>query len=353
VPGLSVVVTDDHVGHAPAVEVQGGVALPAYDQVSRIEQITTALSAERGYSLRSPEAHGLEPILKTHSRRLIDFLASAWERFAPLRPPGATLLFADTFPHERLRAGLAPVPPRPGGIGDPGEFCFDTITGIGPATFAAACSAVDVALSAVGEVTAGAAAALGLTRPPGHHVSHELFGGGCYLNNAAIAAQRLRDSGAARVAILDLDYHHGNGTQSLFYDRGDVLYASLHGSPERAYPYFVGFESECGSGAGAGMTLNVTLPPGVEGETYRGLLGPVLRRIGEFAPAALVVSLGLDTFIGDPTGDAALSTSDLEALGRDVARLALPSVLLLEGGYDIEHLGVNTAAWLAGFGGHR
>jgi acetoin utilization deacetylase AcuC-like enzyme len=353
VAALSVVVTDDHVGHAPPVEVQGGVALPAYDQVSRIDEITAALSADPGYSLRGPQAHGLEPVLRIHSPRLIEFLASAWERFAPLRPPGAPLVFADTFPHERLRAGLEPGPPRPAGVGDPGEFCFDTITGIGPGTFAAACAAVDVALSAVAEVTDGAGVAFGLTRPPGHHVSHELFGGGCYLNNAAIAAQRLCDGGAARVAILDLDYHHGNGTQSLFYDRGDVLYASLHGSPQRAYPYFVGFESERGHGAGAGTTLNVTLPSGVEGGAYRALLAPVLGRIQAFAPAAIVVSLGLDTFIGDPTGDAALSIGDFEALGRDVAALGLPSVLLLEGGYDIEHLGANTAAWLAGFRGLR
>jgi acetoin utilization deacetylase AcuC-like enzyme len=348
VPAFSVVVTDDHVGHAPPVEVQGGVALPAYDQVRRIEEILTALRADGGYSLGSPEAHGLEPILKTHSRALVDFLATAWERFAPLRPPGGPLVFADTFPHERLRAGLDPAP-RPSGVGDPGEFCFDTITGVGPGTFAAACAAVDVALSTVAAVAGGAPAALGLTRPPGHHVSRELFGGGCYLNNAAIAAERLRDGGAERVAILDLDYHHGNGTQSLFYDRGDVLYASMHGSPDRAYPYFTGFESERGRGDGAGATINVTLPAGIDGESYRRLLEPVLARIRAFAPAALVVSLGLDTFIGDPTGDAALSSGDLQALGRDVGALGLPSVLLLEGGYDIEHLGANTAAWLRGF----
>jgi acetoin utilization deacetylase AcuC-like enzyme len=352
---FSVVVADDHVGHAPPVEVQGGVALPAYDQARRIDEITAALGAEADYALRAPEAHGLQPILATHSPELVEFLATAWERFEPLRPPGAPLVFADTFPHERLRAAFEQPPRRRSGVGDPGAFCFDTITGIGPGTFTAACGAVDVALSVVAEVSAaasadaGAPAALGLTRPPGHHVSRDLFGGGCYLNNAAIAAQQLRDGGAARVAILDLDYHHGNGTQALFYDRGDVLYASLHGSPERAYPYFTGFEDERGLGAGAGATVNVTLPEGVDGEAYLRLLGPVLARIRAFTPAALVVSLGLDTFGGDPTGDAALTRADLEAVGQEVGALALPSVLLLEGGYDIENLGANTLAWLAGF----
>jgi acetoin utilization deacetylase AcuC-like enzyme len=352
VAGFPVIVSDEHVGHAPPVEVQGGVALQAFDQVRRIEEIVAALDADGGYAQLPAKPHGLEPVLGMHSGAMIDFLASAWDRFAPGRPPGAPLVFADTFRHERLRAGVAPAP-QPRGVGDPGEFCFDTITGIGPGTFAAACAAVDVALTTVAQVSGGAPAALGLTRPPGHHVSRDLFGGGCYLNNAAIAAQSLRDGEAERVAVLDLDYHHGNGTQSLFYDRADVLYASLHGSPERAFPYFIGFESERGHGEGEGATVNVTLPSGVSGDAYRRLLAPVLDRIASLAPAALVVSLGLDTFRGDPSGDAALSSGDLEALGRDVGALRLPSVILLEGGYDIEHLGANTAAWMNGFRSQR
>jgi acetoin utilization deacetylase AcuC-like enzyme len=343
-----VILSDDHVGHAPAVEIQGGVALAAFDQVRRIERIVTALEAEQGYEMIPAQRHGREALLDVHSEELVGYLETAWERFAPARPAGAPLIFADTFPHERLRRGMAPRSRRPG-VGDPAEYCFDTITGIGPGTFSAACAAVDVALDAVALLAGGAPAALGLTRPPGHHVSRDLFGGGCYLNNAAVAAQRLRDDGVARVVILDLDYHHGNGTQSLFYDRPDVLYASLHGSPERAYPYFTGFEDERGSGEGEGATLNVTIPRGIGGEDYRRVLATVLERIGAFGPGALVVSLGLDTVNGDPSGDSALSTEDLLALGGDVAALGLPSVILLEGGYDVEHLGINTAAWMSGF----
>jgi acetoin utilization deacetylase AcuC-like enzyme len=347
-----VILSHDHVGHAPPVEVQGGVALAAFDQVRRIDEIVAALDADDDYALLPAQPHGLAPVLEMHSGAMVDFLTMAWERFAPRRPPGASLVFADTFPHERLRAGLAPARQRRG-IGDTGEFCFDTITGIGPGTFAAACAAVDVALTAVGQLSNGAPAALGLTRPPGHHASRDLFGGGCYLNNAAIAAQSLRDGNAERVAVLDVDYHHGNGTQSLFYDRADVLYASLHGSPERAYPYFIGFEDERGRGEGEGATINVTLPSGVGGDTYRRLLASVLERVSSFAPDALVVSLGLDTVEGDPSGDAALCNGDLDALGGDVGALQLPTVILLEGGYDVEHLGIDTAAWMNGFRSRR
>jgi acetoin utilization deacetylase AcuC-like enzyme len=345
---LEVIVSEDHVGHAPAVEVQGGVALPAFDKVERIGEIVSALTADGGYEISAPARHGREPILRVHDGELVEFLADAWDRLQGARPPGAPLVFADTFAHERLRSGLGPLGPDRG-VGDVGRFCFDTITGIGAATFAAACAAVDVAVSGAERLLAGAPAVLGLTRPPGHHVSRDLFGGGCYLNNAAIAAQRLRDRGVGRVAILDLDYHHGNGTQSLFYDRGDVLYASLHGAPERAYPYFLGFAEERGNGEGEGATINVPLPAGVTGDAYRAMLAPVLERVRDFEAGALVVSLGLDTVEGDPSGDAALSTGELEMTGHDVGMLALPSLILLEGGYDVARIGADTAAWLNGY----
>jgi acetoin utilization deacetylase AcuC-like enzyme len=350
--GFPVILSDAHSGHAPEVEVQGGVALPAFDQVRRIDEIHAALDADGGYALRPATAHGLEPVRRVHSAELLDYLAGAWERFAAERPPGAPLVFADTFAHARLRAGIAPAS-LPPGAGDRGEFCFDTITGIGPRTFAAACAAADVALTAVAQLGDRVDAVLGLTRPPGHHVSRDLFGGGCYLNNAAIAAQALRDGGAARVAIIDLDYHHGNGTQSLFYERADVLYASLHGAPERAFPYFTGFVSERGEGAGEGTNINVTLPPGIEGDPYRRLLAGVLEGIDAFAADTLVVSLGLDTIAGDPSGDAALTRGDLEAIAREVSALGLPTVILLEGGYHMEHLGADAAAWMNGFRSQR
>jgi acetoin utilization deacetylase AcuC-like enzyme len=195
----------------------------------------------------------------------------------------------------------------------------------------------------------GATAAYGLCRPPGHHAARAMYGGYCFFNNAAIAAEAVVAATGEPVAILDLDYHHGNGTQSLFYDRGDVLYASLHGAPERAYPYFLGFAEERGRGEGEGTTINVPLPAGVTGKAYRAMLAPVLERLQDFDAGALVISLGLDTVEGDPSGDAALSRGDLEMVGRDVGALGLPSLMLLEGGYDIAHLGANMAAWLSGY----
>jgi acetoin utilization deacetylase AcuC-like enzyme len=348
--GVPVLINASHADYAPQTEVSGGVPVPAFDSVSRIELILGTMQLHEGWRASLATAHGRDPILKLHDASLIEFLEGAWDVLGPDRPPGTEQIVADTFLHERLRAGMGSAPKPALGRGALGTFCYDTIGGIGSGTFAAALGAVDAALSAVEIVCAGAAWAVALTRPPGHHVSRDLFGGGCYMNNAAIAAVSLRQAGFAKVAVIDIDFHHGNGTQSLFYESDDVIYGSVHGDPQYHYPYHLGWPQERGIGEGEGATINVVLPPRPGGSEYRACLAEVLEAVAELAPEALIVSLGVDTLAGDPSGDGQLSAADLQIIGADIGALQLPSALLLEGGYELEGLGDAFTNCVRGFG---
>ncbi|MGO9717117.1 MAG: histone deacetylase family protein, partial [Steroidobacteraceae bacterium] len=195
----------------------------------------------------------------------------------------------------------------------------------------------------------GARAAFALCRPPGHHAARDLYGGYCFLNNAAIAAQYLRDQGAARIAILDVDFHHGNGTQDIFYDRADVLYVSLHGDPAEAFPYFSGYADETGAGAGQGYNLNLPLPRATEFAAWAGALDSALARVRSFGADALVVSLGVDTFAGDPISFFRLQSADFAAYGRMIGGCKLPTLFVFEGGYAVAEVGVNAVNVLSGF----
>jgi len=231
-----------------------------------------------------------------------------------------------------------------------GAYLFDTATPIVAGTWSAARGAVDVALSAAERVIDGAPLAYGLCRPPGHHAARGMLGGYCYFNNAAIVAEWLRrERGAHRVAILDIDYHHGNGTQQIFWERGDVLYLSLHADPARAYPHFSGYAAERGAGTGEGMTRNWPLPTGTTLDGYATALREALAMVAGFAPdAPLIVSAGFDTFERDPIGDLALQTEDYGEIGRLIAGLGLPTIVLQEGGYAVDALGANALALLTG-----
>lgn len=341
------VVGSGHLDHDPVVEVQGGVALPAFDQPERINAVLEGLIGA-DIRLTGPESHGDEPILAVHAAGLLEFLREGWGSLAPHRPPSSPLVFGDTFAHERLRVGLGPDARSADGVAGMGWWCFDTITGLGPGTPRAACEAVDVALTAAGFAEQDGAA-LALTRPPGHHVSRDLFGGGCYLNNAAIAAERLSHERTRRVAVLDLDFHHGNGTQSIFYERPDVLYASLHGAPETNFPFHVGFAEERGTGAGEGANLNLVLPDAADGSAFLRLLDQAIDAVRRHAPRALVVSLGLDVVAEDPSSDARVERDALTVAGQATGALRLPTLIVLEGGYAMSRLGADLRAWLEGF----
>ncbi len=229
-----------------------------------------------------------------------------------------------------------------------GRWCFETTTPITEGTFDAARSAVDIALTATQLVLDGERSVYGLCRPPGHHAPTALYGGYCFFNNAAIAAHHVASTTGSKVTVLDVDYHHGNGTQQIFYRRGDVQYVSLHGDPQRAYPYLSGFSGETGAGRGAGTNLNVALDAGTDDEAYLAALGPACEAIQAFGPSLVVVSLGVDTFHNDPISDLAVTTEGLRAQGELVAQLALPTVIVQEGGYDVDAIGDNVRAFLNG-----
>ena len=227
-----------------------------------------------------------------------------------------------------------------------GYFCIDTFTPLTHNAFLAAKRAADCAMTAARSVLEGQRLAYALVRPPGHHAEYRVFGGFCYFNNAALAAQELCEHG--RVAVIDIDYHHGNGTQDIFYQRSDVFTVSLHGHPRFAYPYFSGFEDETGAEQGLGYNLNIPLPEQLEGNGYRLALARAIRRIQKFKPVFLVISLGLDTANGDPTGTWSLKHKDFTENGRMLGRLGLPTVVVQEGGYDNRVLGTNARCFFNG-----
>jgi len=345
---VPVVTSPKHRGHAPRVEVQCGRPIVAFDTVARMDSIHRALADDDRVETFPPDGDidVLDGVHRVHGAALVEFLSRAWPSDqAP--EDDVDLLFADTFSHPGLHAPTVAAK-KPGDAGAFGQYCFDTITGIGPATYDAAIGSVGTALTAARRVSDGAPLALALCRPPGHHVSVDAFGGGCYLNNAAISAQSLRDRGADKVAIVDVDFHHGNGSQAVFYERADVFYTSLHGHPDRCYPYFTGHFDETGSGRGHGTTLNLPFGEAIEGPEYLALLDGALTAVSNFAPDVVVVSLGFDTFRADPAGDAALDRVDYHAMGRAFAGVGVPLLAILEGGYSVPELGDNVRAWLSG-----
>jgi len=217
-------------------------------------------------------------------------------------------------------------------------------------TWEAAFAAARCALTAAALVSEGARSAYALCRPPGHHAARSVYGGYCYLNNAALAAQALRDAGSARVAILDIDYHHGNGTQDIFWARGDVHFTSIHGTPDTEYPYFLGYADETGVGEGAGCTRNFPLPRGTGWDTYAAALEEAMAGLRAFAPDALVVSLGVDAFEHDPISSFRLSSAHFADIGHRIAAAGWPTVLVQEGGYAVDDIGTNVVAVLSAFG---
>ena len=341
---IPVVASDAHRAHDPPYELnEGRVVAPVYERAARGEALRGALAAA-GHPVLEPRAHPEAPLLAVHEAALLRFLERGHGDWRAAGGPEA--MIPDTFAHARLGGGRAH--PTRSGLGRPGAFCFDTATPVVAGTWSAARAAADVALTAAGLVAAGGRAAYALCRPPGHHAGPGYYGGFCFLNNAAIAARSLGALG--RVALLDLDFHHGNGTQEIFWSDPGVLYVSLHGDPDAHFPYFSGAADETGGGAGAGATRNLPLPDGVDDGAYLGVLELALEVVDAFRPAVTVVSMGFDTFADDPLGSFALTTRGYGAVGARLGELGRPLLLVQEGGYALGALGANAVALLAGLG---
>jgi acetoin utilization deacetylase AcuC-like enzyme len=342
--------SDAHLAHAGLLEVMGGRPIPCWEMPERAVEIQAALAADGSFLFTDPDQFGIDPILAVHDPSLLEMVQHAWTDAVAAGHDPSQPLIPDTFKLSAYPGPMADLGLPHGAHLRLGAYCFDTATPMVAGTAAAALAAVDVALSAARATTDGAPLAYGLCRPPGHHAARAMLGGYCFFNNAAIVAEWLRREGeSARVAILDVDYHHGNGTQQLFWERGDVLYISLHADPARAYPYYSGFAAERGAGDGEGATRNYPLPAGTGLDAYATTLAEALRRLEAFGPdAPLVLSLGFDTFERDPIGDLALGTGDYAVIGRMIGELGLPVVALQEGGYAVDAIGANALSFLRG-----
>ena len=346
---MRAVYSSRHLLHNPDTEVQVGIPLPMYEVPARAESIRRALVSDGGFALQAPAEYGVGPIEAVHESAMVRYLEEAWRDWRTVS--AAPQAIPDTVLHPALREGMGPAPEPRSPLARLGYWCWETMNPIVPGTYEAARAAVDVALTATDLVLGGEQAAYGLCRPPGHHAPRAAFGGYCFFNNAAIATEEIVRRTGEPVAVLDVDYHHGNGTQQIFYARGDALYVSLHGHPDRAYPYFAGYEDETGAGDGEGATLNLPLPKGCADQQYLEALDRGLDRIAAFGGSVVVVSLGFDTYGQDPIADFALTTPVYHEVGRRVAALGRRLVILQEGGYYLPHLGENARQWLRGVEG--
>ncbi len=345
---MKVVYSPEHKKLDPIYSVEAGVQASPSDVPDRAEAILQALDADGGFAIQGPTEHGLDPITALHDPDLVAFLETAWDRWTA---EGHTQpLYPDTLMHRSLRDGMGPVREPDTTLARMGYWCFETFTPIVEGTYSAARAAVDVGLTGADVLLGGEPIVYGLCRPPGHHVGPRVFGGSSYLNNAAIAVERLVEETGEPVAVLDLDYHHGNGTQQLFYERDDVLYVSLHGDPVRAWPYFSGHADEKGAGSGEGATRNYPLPAGCADESYMTTLEEALDVIAHHGAQRLVVSLGFDTYRLDGE-DFELTNAAFHAIGGRVADTGHPILVLQEGGYYVPHLGRNAVQWLRGLQG--
>jgi acetoin utilization deacetylase AcuC-like enzyme len=336
--------TDEHRLQDGKAELIDGKLLPCFEMPRRAFMIRDRVLAVGLGDILPPEDLGQAPLARVHRPDFLRFLETAWSAWSALGREHDALPLC--WPTRTLRQVC---PERIDGR--LGFYSLDAGTPITAGTWRAAYMSAQVALTGARRIAEGARGIFALCRPPGHHAAADVYGGYCFLNNAAIAAQWLRDQGAARVAILDVDYHHGNGTQAIFYDRGDVLFASLHGHPLDEYPFFLGYAEETGIGAGEGANANYPMRPGTGFDLWGEALDHACRKIAGWGAETLVVSLGVDTYKGDPISRFRLESDDFSAIGRRIAALSRPTLFVMEGGYAVEEIGVNAVNVLVGFEG--
>ncbi|HLO27590.1 MAG TPA: histone deacetylase family protein [Anaerolineales bacterium] len=339
---MQVYYSEAHRGHEPPFEIfDGGLRVPYLENPDRMDRILNALHATDWAEILGPGDFGLDPIYAVHTRDYVDFLATAWTEWLDSEAKDKSTLLPSTFALRRQ-------PQRPASLlGRAGYYMMDLSACIVAGTYQAALASANCALSAAQAIASGERAAFALCRPPGHHAGKDYAGGYCFINNASVAANWLSAKG--KVALLDIDYHCGNGTQDIFYDRADVLTLSIHADPNFEYPHYAGYANETGSAAGLGFHKNFPLQKGTDDAGYLSALVEALQRIRNFAPQSLVVSAGMDIYADDPLGSIKVTTEGIRAIGKRIAALHLPTVIVMEGGYNNEALGKNITAFLGEF----
>jgi acetoin utilization deacetylase AcuC-like enzyme len=341
-----------HALHQGREEMFRGRMVPCHEVPARLDFVLAELQRRSLGELIAPKAADAEvdaAIARVHSARYLDFLATAWDEWIAMDPANAERdALPSVWPLGNQHAFRTDVLPQ-NFAAQLGVFAYDSGSPLMAGTWAAARGGAACVVAAVGEVMGGARSAFALTRPPGHHAGADFLGGYCFLNNGAIAAQALRDGGHGKVAVLDVDYHHGNGTQAIFYERADVLTISIHGDPATEYPFFIGHADERGAAAGEGFNLNLPLPRGTNFATWQKALAVAIEAVKTFGADALIVPMGLDTFEGDPISGFTLKSDDYFAVGAALAGMGLPTVFTFEGGYAVDAVGVNAVNLLQGF----
>ena len=339
---MKVYYSDAHRKHEPSFEIfDGGLRVPYLENPDRMDRILNALHETDWGEIVEAKDFGLDPIYAVHDQGYLEFLASAWTEWLATKPRDPSTLLPSTFALRRN-------PPRPTSLlGRAGYYLMDLSACIVEGTYGAALTSAQCALSAAEAVSSGEHSAFALCRPPGHHAGKDYAGGYCFINNASVAANWLSSRG--RVALLDIDYHCGNGTQDIFYARADVLTISIHADPNFEYPYYAGYAHETGVGAGLGYHRNFPLEKGTNDARYMSTLEEALELICNFAPSYLVLSAGMDIYADDPLGTIKVTTDGIREIAKQIAGLKLPSVIVMEGGYNNEALGKNTVQFLSPF----
>lgn len=340
---MQIFYSDAHRLHNPPFELfDGGQHMPYLENPDRMERILAVLREQDWVQILEPEDFGLIPVLAVHDEDYVDFLRTAYEEWTQVKTG-----------YEKKALLPATFPPRGWShrpkslLGRAGYYMFDLSAPIMDGTYQAALASTNCALSGAKAIMEGDLSAFALCRPPGHHAGKSFCGGYCFLNNAAIAAHWL--SQFRKVAILDIDYHAGNGTQDIFYDRGDVLTISIHADPDAEYPAFCGYADETGAGPGSGLHRNFPMPAGTDDERYLSVLDEALAIVKSFAPGFLVLSAGMDLYTGDPLGTFKVTRKGIRQIGARLAKINIPTLIVMEGGYNNAALGENITTLLEKF----
>jgi acetoin utilization deacetylase AcuC-like enzyme len=334
--------SETHRKHEPPFEVfDGGLRTPYLENPDRMDRILGALRNTDWADILEPTDYGLDPIHAVHNKDYIDFLGSCWTEWLDSDPKDSSVLLPATFALRRH-------PQKPTSLlGRAGYYMMDLSACVVEGTYEAALTSANCALSAAQEVSKGARSTFALCRPPGHHAGKDYGGGYCFINNASVAANWL--SSKVKVALLDIDYHCGNGTQDIFYDRDDVLTISIHADPNFEYPHYAGYANETGIGKGLGFHKNFPLDKSTDDAGYLAALEEALSLIRKFEPKYLVLSAGMDIYADDPLGTIKVTTNGIGEIGKRISALDLPTVIIMEGGYANEVLGKNIVSLLGEF----
>ena len=339
---MKTVYTKNHILRNSKTELFGGELVKPFERPERMEYILNEIKTRKLGPILDPVNFDMDIIYKIHDKKYVDFLNNAWNEWVALGFKGEAI--PTVYPSRSMNSDVVPTFIE----GKLGYYCLANETSISEGTVEAAYESVKVALTAA-DMLDEEKSVFALCRPPGHHASKDQYGGYCFFNNVAIAAEKLKEKGAKRIFILDIDFHHGNGTQAIFYDRSDVFFVSLHGDPKDAFPHFLGHTDEKGSGEGVGYNCNYPMPPGTPYDVWTKSLDDSISKIQNFSPDALIVSLGVDTYEKDPISFFKLKSDDFFDVGRKIASINLPTLFVMEGGYAIKEIGVNTVNTLKGF----